>query len=129
MSLHTEIENAPATECVQAQGGVACWAVLRLCVRLFDIFVEASLVGDVAAGELEDPLAAQGMLKQFLASSTFTTNEGPLPPRPRAVGVHQARHGLCCARHAHGRRCRKALVSRGLVTNVLRLLLLWRIGS
>lgn len=66
----------------------ACWAILPL--QLADEFIEAGLVRNMRAGELEYPLASESMLERLLADGALAANKGPLPSVPPPVGIHYA---------------------------------------
>lgn len=93
--LLTDIQHISSTARVQAQWRIAGWAVLRL--ELLDVLVEAGLVRDVGAGELEDALAAQGVFERFIADGALASNEGPLPARTTSIGVQHTCHATATA--------------------------------
>lgn len=43
-----------------------------------DVLVEASLVGDVGAAQLEDALTTQGELERLIANDALRADKGPL---------------------------------------------------
>jgi hypothetical protein len=73
------------------QRRIACWAVLGL--EIAYEFVEASLVGDVLAGELQYPLTTKGVLERFLADSAFVADKGAFPAGAALVRAHHSGHG------------------------------------
>ena len=79
----TKIENVASSAGVQPQRCVAGGAVLR--IELLDVLVEAGLVRDMAARELQDALAAQGVLKRLLADGALAADESALTARARAL--------------------------------------------
>lgn len=85
-----KIKNIAASAGVEGQWGVACRAVLRL--KLADVLPEAGLVGNMAARELEDALAAQGVLEGLLAHSALAADEGAVPACAVALDVQNAGH-------------------------------------
>lgn len=84
----TNIQYVAPPTCVEMQRGVACRAVLGL--DLSDELVEAGLVRDVSARELQDPLAAERVLQRFLADRTLAPNKGALAARSTPVRIHDA---------------------------------------
>lgn len=79
----TNIQYVAAPTCVEMKRGVACRAVLRL--NLSDKLVEAGLVRDVGARELQYPLAAEGVLQRLLADSALAADKGALAARSTPV--------------------------------------------
>ena len=87
---HTQVEDVAPPTRIEPQGRVAGGAVLRF--ELLDVFVETGLVGDVAAGELQDAFAAEGVLEGLLAHGALAPDEGPFPAGPRPLQLQHARH-------------------------------------
>ncbi len=74
----TDVDDIAATAGIEMQGRVACWTVLRL--DLSNEFVEAGLVGDMGARELEDTLALEGVFEGFFADGAFAPDECSFSP-------------------------------------------------
>jgi hypothetical protein len=72
------------------QGRIARGAVLGF--KFSDKLVEARLVGDVGAGELQDALASEGVFERLFAYGAFAANKCALSPR--AASVRGARHDV-----------------------------------
>ena len=87
---HTDIQDISPTAGVQSQGRIAGGAVLAL--EFPNIFIEASLMGHMGAGELKDPLSAQSMFKRFFTDSTLAANKSSLTTIPGPVNFHHAGH-------------------------------------
>lgn len=70
---------------ISASAGVEPqWSVARrafLGLKLLDELVEASFMGDMAARQLQDALAAQRVFQRLLACSAFCADQGTLPSR------------------------------------------------
>lgn len=86
----TKVQDVAASAGVESQWGVACRAILRL--KLADVLPEAGLVGNMAARELQDALAAQSVLEGLLAHSALAADEGAVPARAVALDVQNAGH-------------------------------------
>lgn len=90
--LLTDIQDITASARIERQGRLASRAGVRL--KLLYVLEKASLVGYVSARQLEDSLAAEGVLERLLADGALAPDEGAVPPRPRAVQIQDARHVL-----------------------------------
>lgn len=55
-------------------------------------------MGDMAARELQDALAAEGVLKRLLADGALTSDEGPFAAGPGPLDVEHAGHASGGAR-------------------------------
>lgn len=86
----TNIQHISSTARVQAKRRIAGWAVLR--IKFLDVLVEACLMRDVTAGELEDALAAQGVFEWFFAHCTLAADKGPLPAVSTSVRIQHSCH-------------------------------------
>lgn len=49
-------------------------------------------MGDMAAGELQDPLTTKGMLQRLFADGALSPDESPLSPGPASVSVEHSCH-------------------------------------
>lgn len=65
----TNIQNISASACIKSKRCIASRAMLR--VDLANIFIEAGLMSNMLATELQDPLSSQCMLQEFVANRTF----------------------------------------------------------
>ena len=60
ISRHTHVQYIASSTGIQSERSFACWA--GLCLELSDVFIEAGLVCDMCACELQDALAAKRVL-------------------------------------------------------------------
>lgn len=84
----TNIEDISAPTCIEMERRIASRTILRL--ELPDKLVEASLVRDVCARKLKNPLSSQSVFQRLLAHGTLAPNKCALPPRSGPVGIHDA---------------------------------------
>lgn len=87
---HTNVKHISAAGGVKSQGCITGGAVLAF--KLANILVEASLMRDMGAGELQDALPSKGMFKGFFADGTLAANKGPLATVAVPLNVHHAGH-------------------------------------
>jgi hypothetical protein len=59
-----------------------------LTLDLAEIFIKASFVSYMGAGELQHTLATQGMFQRLFANSALGADECAFPPRATAVNIH-----------------------------------------
>lgn len=63
-----------------------------MALEFANIFVETSLVGNVRAGELQDPFPAEGMFEGFFTDGALAAHKGSLATIPGAFNIHNAGH-------------------------------------
>jgi hypothetical protein len=107
---HTEVQDVAPPTGVEAQWGVALGTVLGF--DLLDVFVEAGLVRDVAAGKLQDALAAQRVFERLLANGTLAADKRSVAPVAGAIHVDDAGHAGGPVRLGDGRQGKRT-VPRG----------------
>lgn len=88
---HTNVNDVPTTARVETEGSTTFRALAR--VEMADVLVEAGLVGDVGAAQLQHALALEGVLEGLVTNDTAAADEGALSaPRVDAVNVQHAGH-------------------------------------
>lgn len=75
LDTRTKVQGA-SSACIQTEGCFAGRAFLTL--KLLDVLVEASLVSDVTARQLQDTLATERVFKRLLTDGAFTPYECPV---------------------------------------------------
>lgn len=90
LSGPTQVQNVSPSAGIEPQRGIASWTILR--IEFFNVFVETGLVGDMAAGKLQDSLSPEGVFQRFLTDGALTPDKRSFPPGARALELEHARH-------------------------------------